>query len=151
MGLSLQREEGHLVKAVGQLRILLHLLQDHVRHLGNAGYEKLDVPLLLMLRILPVVLHDAVHGGVRQQLLNASFRLAGELGDLRGGFGLAKAHLQHNLRNLIVGTCAVENNIFRVALRETLDAEFVGKAVRDHFSQIKQYLSCHNRLLSELT
>ena len=64
MGLALQGQEGHLVKGVRQLGVLLHLPEHHVGHLGDAGDEKLDVPLLFMLRIFPVVLHNAVVGGV---------------------------------------------------------------------------------------
>ena len=89
MGLAFQREEGHLVEAVGQLGILLDLREHHVGHLGDAGNEQLDVPLLLMLRVLPVVLHDAGHGAVHQELLEMFFRFSGQFRDLRDRLGLA--------------------------------------------------------------
>ena len=143
VGLPFQRQEGHLVKAVGQFGVLLDLLQHHVGHLGNAGNKELDIPLLLMLGILPVVLHDAVVGGVGEQLDDAVLGLAGELGDLRGGLGLAEAHFQHDLGNLIVAAGAVQNDVFRILLRQLFEAEFIRQPVSDHFAEIKQDLSCH--------
>ena len=137
MGLALQREEGHFVEALGELGVLFNLIQDHVRHLGDAGNEQLDVPLLLVLGILPVVLHDAVHGTVGQELFDALFGLAGELGDLCSGLGLAQAHLQHDFRNLIIGTCAVEDDVFRILLGQLFNAEFVGKTVCNHFAKFE--------------
>ena len=143
MGFALQGKEGHLVEAVGQLGILLHLPGDHVGHLGDAGDEELDVPLLLVLGVLPVVLDDAVIGGVGQQLHNALLGFAGQLRDLRGGLGLAQLHLEHDLRDLVVGAGAVEDDVLGVGLRQFLNAKFVGDSVSDHFAQVKQNLSCH--------
>ena len=137
MGLAFERKEGHLVEAVSQLGIFLDLPEDHVGHLGDAGNEQLDVPLLLVLGILPVVLHDAVHGTVGQELFDALFGLAGEFGDLCSGLGLAQAHLQHDFRNLIIGTCAVEDDVFRILLGQLFNAEFVGKTVCNHFAKFE--------------
>ena len=125
VGLALQREEGHLVEALGELGVLFNLIQNHVRHLGDAGNEQLDIPLLLMLGIFPVVLHDAVHGGVGEQFHNTLFGLAGEFRDFSRGLRLAQAHLQHDFRDFVIGTCAVENDVFRVFLRQPLNAELV--------------------------
>ena len=141
---ALERQEGHFVECIRELGVFLDLPEHHVRHLGDAGDEELDIPLLLVLRILPVVLHDAVHGGVGEQLLDPRLGLAGELCDLRGGLGLAQAHFQHDRRDLIVGTGAVENGVLRVVLGQTLETELVGEAVGDHFAKIKQNLSCHS-------
>ncbi len=143
VGLALQREEGHLVKGVRQLGIFLHLPENHIGHLRNAGDKELDVPLLFMRGVFPVILHDAVLGGVGEQLGNPLLGLAGELCDLCRGLRLAQAHLQHDLRDLIAGARAVENDVFGVILRQFLDAKLVGKAVGDHFSEFKQNLSCH--------
>ena len=137
VSLTLQGEEGHLVETLSEFRVLFNLIQDHVRHLGDAGNEQLDVPLLLVLGILPVVLHDAVHGTVGQELFDALFGLAGELGDLCSGLGLAQAHLQHDFRNLIIGTCAVEDDVFRILLGQLFNAEFVGKTVCNHFAKFE--------------
>ena len=143
MGLALQRQEGHLVEGVGQLGILLDLPEDHVGHLGDAGNEELHIPLLLVLRVLPVVLDNALFGRVGEQLDDALLGLAGELGDLRGGLGLAQAHLEHDLRDLVAGACAVQNDILGVGFGQSFQAELVGDAVGDHFAQVKKDLSCH--------
>ena len=143
MGLALQRQEGHLVEGVGKLGILLDLPEDHVGHLGDAGDEELDIPLLLVLGVLPVVLDDALLGRVGQKLDDALLGLAGELGDLRGGLGLAQAHLQHDFGNLITGAGAVQNDVFGIVLCQPFEAEFVRQAVGDHFAKVKQNLSCH--------
>ena len=90
-----------------------------------------------MLGIFIVVLDDAVLSGIGEQLDNALFGFAGKLGDLRGGLGLAKAHFEHDLRDLVVGAGAIKNDILRVGLRQPFEAELVGKAVRDHFAEIK--------------
>ena len=150
MGLALQREEGHLVEALGELGVLFNLIQDHVRHLGDAGDEQLDIPLLLVLGIFPVILHDAVHGGVGEQLHNTLFGLAGEFRDFSRGLRLAQAHLQHDFRDFVIGTCAVENDVFRVFLRQPLNAELVRKAVGNHLTEIEQDFSCHGFPLSVL-
>ena len=150
MGLAFEGQKGHLVESIRQFGILFDLPEDHVRHLGDAGNEKLDVPLLLVLLVFPVVLDDAVHGGVGQQFDDALFGFAGELGDLCGGFGLAQAHFEHDFGDLVIGAGTVQDRVFRIVLRQTLEAEFVGDAVRDHFAEIKQNLSCHMDLLSKL-
>ena len=144
VGLALQGQEGHLVEGVGQLGILLDLPEDHVGHLGDAGDEELHIPLLLVLGILPVVFDDALFGRVGQKLDDAVFRLSGELGDLCGGLGLAKAHLEHDLRDLVAGACAVQNDVLGVGLGQSFEAELVGDAVGDHFAQVKKDLSCHS-------
>ena len=137
MGLAHQRQEGHLVKGFCQFRILLHLPEDHVGHLGDAGDEELDVPLLLVLGIFPVILHNAMLGGVGEQLFDALLALAGELCDLCGGLGLAQAHFQHDFGDLVAGACPVQNDVLRVVFGQSLDAEFVGDTVGDHFAKIK--------------
>ena len=137
MGLAGQGQEGHLVKGVGKLGVFLDLPEHHVGHLGDAGDKELDVPLLLVLGIFPVVFHDAVVGSVGQQLLNPGLGLAGELCDLSGGLGLAKAHLQHDLRDLVAGTCAVKDDVLGVVFSQTLEAELIGEAVGDHFAKVK--------------
>ena len=63
--------------------------------------------------------------------------LAGELCDLRGGLGLAKAHLQHDLRDLVAGTCAVKDDVLGVVFGQALEAELIGEAVGDHFAKVK--------------
>ena len=137
VGLAFERQESHFVKGVCQLRILFYLPEHHIRHLGNAGDKQLDVPLLLVLGIFVVVLDDAVHGAVGEQLVDALLRLAGELGDLRGGFGFAKSHLEHDFCDLVVGAGTIENNVLRIGFGQTLESKLVGKAVRDHFAEIK--------------
>ena len=141
---ALQRKEGHLVKGIGKLRIFLHLPEDHIGHLGNAGNEELNVPLLFVLGVLPMILYNAVVGGVGEQLLDALLALAGELCDFRGGLGLAQTHFQHDLCDLIAGTCAVQDDVLGVRLGQALDAELVRQAVGDHFAKVKQDLSCHS-------
>ena len=143
MGLAFERQEGHFVEAIRQLGVFLHLLEYHVGHLSNTGNEELDVPLFLVLGILPVVLHDAVIGGVRQQFNDAVLTLAGDLCNFSSGLGLAQAHFQHDLCDLIAGTCAIQNDVFRVFLCQSLDAELVRETVGDHFAEVKQNLSCH--------
>ena len=150
VGFPLQREEGHLIEALGEFGIFFNLIQNHVCHLGNAGDKQLHIPLLLVPGILPVIFHDAMIGGIGQKLHDARFRLAGELRDLRGSLRLTKAHLQHDFRDLVIGTCAVENDIFRVFFGQPLNAELVGKAVGNHFTEIKQDFSCHGFPLSVL-
>ena len=100
-----------------------------------------------MPRILPVIFNDAVFGCVGEKLRDALLALAGEVCNLRGGFGLAKPHLQHDLRNLVIGACTIQNNVFRITLCQLFDAEFVRKPVRNHFAQFKQDFSCHMLLL----
>ena len=115
MGLAFQGQEGHLVKSVRQLGILLDLPEDHVGHLGNAGDKELDVPLFLVLGILPVILHDAVLGRVCEQLLAALLALAGEFCDLLDGLGLAQTHFQHDFRDLVVGAGPVQDDVLRIS------------------------------------
>ena len=103
-----------------------------------------------MLGIFPVVLHDAVHGGVGEQLYNTLFGFAGEFRDFGRGLRLAQAHLQHDFRDFVIGTCAVENDVFRVFLRQPLNAELVRKAVGNHLTEIEQDFSCHGFPLSVL-
>ena len=143
MRFALERQEGHLVEGVGQLGVLLDLPADHVGHFRDAGDEKLDIPLFLVLLVLPVVLDDAVLGGVGQELHDLLLGLAGELRDLRSGFGLAKAHLEHDFGDLVAGAGTVQDRVFRVVLRDLLQTELLGDAVGDHFAEVKQDLSCH--------
>ena len=150
MRLSFKRKEGHLVKAVGQLGVLFDLPENHVRHLGNAGNEQLDVPLLFVIGVLIVVFDNAVIGRIGQQFDDAFFGFAGELCNFRRGFGFAKLHFQHDFSNFIAGACAVKNNVLRVVFRQTFDAELIRETVRDHFAEIEQNLSCHSVLPSKV-
>ena len=143
MCLAFERKEGHLVEAVSQLGIFLDLPENHVGHFGDAGNEQLDVPLFFMLGIFIVVLNDTVVCGVCEQFDDALLGFAGELGDLRGGFGFAKFHFEHNFGDLVAGACAVKDDVLRVVLGQALEAELIRETVRDHFAEIKQNLSCH--------
>ena len=143
MSFAFQWEKRHLVKAGSKFRILLDLFENHVRHFCDARNKELNIPLFLVLRILPVIFHNTVVGCVCQELRNALFRLAGELCDFCGGLGLAQAHLQHDFGNLITGAGAVQNDVFGIVLCQPFEAEFVRQAVGDHFAKVKQNLSCH--------
>ncbi len=143
MGLAFEGQEGHFIEALSQLGIFLDLPSDHVGHLGDAGNKELDIPLLLMPGILPMILDDTVHGGVGEQFLDLLLALARELCDLSGRLGLAQTHFQHDLRDLVAGTCAVKDDVLGVRLGQALDAELVRQAVGDHFAKVKQNLSCH--------
>ena len=143
MGLAREGQEGHVVEHLAQLRILLHLPGHHVRHLGDAGDEHLHVVLLLVLGVLPVVLHGAAHAGLLEQLFHVLGVLAGDLRDLGEGLGLTLAHLEHDLSRLVGGHRAVQNDVLRVVLGDLLDAEFLRNSVGDHFTELKQNLSCH--------
>ena len=143
MRFALEGKKCHFVKTVCKLRILFNLPEDHVGHFRNPGNKHLYVPLLLVLRVFPVVFHNALLCRIGKQFHNTVFRFTGNLSDFSRRLGLSKSHLEHDLCDFITGACTVENDILRVILCQFFDAEFVRNPVRNHFAEIKQNFSCH--------
>ena len=135
----LQGLEAHALEELAKLRVLLQLLGIHIRELGAAGDKQRDhIPLLvvrvLAVQVLPVVLDQAHHAHLEQQLLQMLRVLARELGDLGQGLGLADLHFQGDLGHL-VGDDALEAPVFRVLI-----GDLPPHAVGDHLAQLQNDL-----------
>ena len=137
VGLACEGQEGHLVEHLAELGVLLKLPVNHVGHLGDAGDEELDIVALLMLGILACILDSTGDGSLLEQLLNMLGVFAAELCNLLQILGLTDTHLEHDLCLLIAFKGAVQNDVFRVGLCESLNTELVGDSVGNHFSEIK--------------
>ena len=136
----LQGLKAHALEKLAQLRVLLQLLGVHVSELGAAGDEQgQNVPLLMVgvlaVQVLPVVLNEAHHAHLKQQLFQILRVLAGELGDLGQSLGLADLHFQGDLGHL-VGDDALEAPVFRVLI-----GDLPAHAVGDHLAQLQNDLA----------
>ena len=144
--------QGQIRHLIGELTHLgmsgLQLLVEH-QVLRAAHNEHGDNILLVAIRIVPVILHNAGLGQLVQQRLNSGLVPFQLLCQLRRGVGLAHLHFQHQLGHL-VGENGVQHPVFRAALVHfglpQLDIHAVGDVLCQFYNDLSHcvLLSCTN-------
>ena len=134
-----ERQERHALKERRDLRMLVDLRLAHIKELRAARNELRQRPALFMVRVLsveifPVVLNKTDVRHLGEQLFQLILALAGNGGDLRGGFRLADLHLQRNVRHFVRNNTG-ESPVFRVVARNLADA------VSNHRAELENFFS----------
>ena len=107
-----ERDTAHSLKKASHLRMLLEHLLIHIRKLGTSRNEHRKYPLLLMLRILPVVLDKTIVGHLCELLFKIISVHAGQLDHVIHGTWHTLLHLDGNL-SLLVGTDWCKTDVLR--------------------------------------
>ena len=119
--------------------MLLKQLLIHVCKFSTSRNKHRKYPLLLMLRILPVVLEETVIGHLGKLLLKVLPVLAGQPDHVVHGARHTLFHLDGDL-GLLIGADRSKSDILRRLFCNLLLAKHNRNTVRDHFGKTRNRL-----------